>query len=76
MTRHLATAPDSPSGKPSQSRFVTVAYILADLDVSRSTFDEWRTKGEAPRCIKLPNGRLRIERTEYEDWLNSRPEAA
>jgi predicted DNA-binding transcriptional regulator AlpA len=56
---------------------LTVEEILADLgDVSRRTFYEWRAKGTGPRCLKLPNGELRIRRTEYERWLSAREDAA
>lgn len=55
---------------------LTIAEICADLGISRSTFYEWRTKGRAPRCIKLPNGDIRISRVEYERWLSSLEEAA
>ncbi|MGD9988678.1 helix-turn-helix transcriptional regulator [Pseudonocardia sp.] len=55
---------------------LTVAELCADLGISRSTFYEWRAKGRAPRCIKLPNGDLRIRRTELDRWLDDREEAA
>lgn len=55
---------------------LTVQEILTDLGVARSTFDDWRAKGRAPRCIKLPNGELRIRRSEYDRWLESRELAA
>jgi predicted DNA-binding transcriptional regulator AlpA len=57
-------------------RHLTVDEICADLDIARSTFYEWRAKRRAPRCIKLPNGDIRIRRTEYERWLASHEEAA
>jgi excisionase family DNA binding protein len=55
---------------------LTIADVCADLGVSRSTFYEWRAKGRSPRCIKLPNGDIRINRAEYELWLTSLEEAA
>ena len=55
---------------------LTIADVCADLGVSRSTFYEWRAKGRAPRCIKLPNGDIRINRAEYERWLTTLEEAA
>ncbi|MGH3868256.1 MAG: helix-turn-helix transcriptional regulator [Pseudonocardiaceae bacterium] len=55
---------------------LTIAEVCADLDISRSTFYDWRAKGRAPRCIKLPNGDIRINRTEYERWLTTLEEAA
>ena len=39
---------------------LTVAELCSELRIARSTFYEWRAKGRAPRCIKLPNGDLRI----------------
>jgi excisionase family DNA binding protein len=55
---------------------LTVAELCAELDISRSTFYEWRSKKRGPRCIKLPNGEIRIRRSELERWLESREEAA
>lgn len=55
---------------------LTIAELCADLGISRRTFYEWRAKGKAPRCIRLPNGDLRIRRTEYQRWLDAREEAA
>jgi len=43
---------------------------------SRRTFYEWRAKGRAPKCIRLPNGGLRIRRSEYQRWLDAREEVA
>lgn len=59
---------------------LTVDEILADLGgpdcpLSRRTWQEWRAKGTGPKCIKLPNGELRIRRAEYDRWLNSREAA-
>ena len=33
-------------------------------------------EGRAPRCIKLPNGGLRIRRAELERWLDAHEDAA
>jgi len=49
---------------------------VRDLGISRRTFYEWRMKNRAPKCITLPNGSLRIRRSEYQRWLASREEAA
>lgn len=50
---------------------LTIADVCAELGVARSTFDEWRATGRAPRCIKLPNGKLRIRRGDLDHWLDS-----
>jgi excisionase family DNA binding protein len=55
---------------------LTVADLCTELGISRSTFYEWRAKGRAPRCIKLPNGEIRIRRTDFEHWLDSLEEVA
>ena len=55
---------------------LTIAQLCNELGISSSTFYEWRAKGRAPRCIKLPNGEIRIRRTEFERWLDSLEEVA
>ena len=55
---------------------LTIADVCADLGISRRTFYEWRAKGRAPKCIRLPNGDLRIRRSEYLRWLASREDVA
>jgi excisionase family DNA binding protein len=52
-------------------RYVTVTEFCTDLGIARSTFYEWRAKGTGPRCMKLPNGDIRIRRTELERWLTA-----
>jgi predicted DNA-binding transcriptional regulator AlpA len=54
---------------------LTIAEVCADLGISRRTFCGWRMKGRAPKCITLPNGSLRIRRSEYLRWLASREAA-
>jgi excisionase family DNA binding protein len=58
-----------------RGKHLTVAETCEELGVARSTFYEWRAKGRAPRCIKLPNGDLRIRRAELDRWLAEREEA-
>ncbi|MFJ3302437.1 helix-turn-helix transcriptional regulator [Streptomyces sp. NPDC086549] len=55
---------------------LTLAEVCEELGVSRSTFYDWRAKRRAPRCIKLPNGDLRIRRTDLDHWLDDREDAA
>ncbi|HEX3780691.1 MAG TPA: helix-turn-helix domain-containing protein [Pseudonocardiaceae bacterium] len=59
-----------------QSGQLKVADVCAELRISPRTFNEWRAKGRAPKCLKLPNGELRIRRADFDSWLNSRQEAA
>ncbi|MEV4228296.1 helix-turn-helix domain-containing protein [Streptomyces bobili] len=61
----------------SRSRsMLTLAEVCEELGVSRSTFYDWRAKRRAPRCIKLPNGDLRIRRSDLDHWLDDREDAA
>ena len=50
---------------------LTVDEFCADMRISRSTFYDWSAKGRAPRCRKLPNGKLRIERSAIEQWFEA-----
>ncbi len=54
------------------SKLLSVAVVLEELDVPRSTFYKWRRLGIAPRCIKLPNGEVRIRRADLDSWLSQR----
>jgi predicted DNA-binding transcriptional regulator AlpA len=56
---------------------MTVPEVLAELrDVSRRTFYRWRELGIAPACIRLPNGSLRVRRTDFRAWLDQHREEA
>ncbi|MFD0557126.1 helix-turn-helix protein [Stackebrandtia endophytica] len=59
-----------------RTRWLTVKDILDDLNVPRSTWQEWREKGRTPTCKRLPNGQLRISERAYEAWLESLDEVA
>lgn len=61
-------------GAPRQH--LSIADICAELGISRRTFHEWKAKGRAPRCLKLPNGDIRVRRDEYDAWLNNCEEEA
>jgi excisionase family DNA binding protein len=50
---------------------LTVAQLCAELGIARSTFYDWRQGKKAPRCIKLPNGEIRIRRSDLDAWLRS-----
>ncbi|MEW9553915.1 MULTISPECIES: helix-turn-helix transcriptional regulator [unclassified Nonomuraea] len=56
---------------------LTVRQVLNELGgVSRRTFYRWREIGKAPHGIRLPNGELRIYRSELNIWLESLREVA
>ncbi|MFD5078022.1 helix-turn-helix transcriptional regulator [Streptomyces sp. NPDC058371] len=55
---------------------LTLPEVCEELGISRSTFYDWRAKRRAPRCIKLPNGDLRVRRIELDHWLDDREDVA
>ncbi|MFJ7153525.1 helix-turn-helix transcriptional regulator [Streptomyces sp. NPDC101118] len=56
---------------------MTTAEILAELKgISRRTFYRWRELGKAPKAFTLPNGELRVWRSDFHAWLRSRERAA
>ena len=55
---------------------LTVRDVCAELGVARSTFYDWRAAHKAPPCLKLPNGDLRIKRSDFDRWLESLEQSA
>jgi len=55
---------------------LTVADVCAELGITRSTFYDWRAARKAPRCIKLPNGSIRVRRDDLETWLKGHEDVA
>jgi hypothetical protein len=54
-----------------RDELLTVNQVLAILgDVPLRTFYRWREIGKAPAAVKLPNGELRIWRSELYAWLD------
>ena len=61
---------------PSTKAWMSLKDVLAEIAISRSTMNKWRSEGRAPSFIKLPNGELRIKRSEFEAWLIELPKVA
>jgi predicted DNA-binding transcriptional regulator AlpA len=57
---------------PTRRSYLTLAEFLEELDVPKSTFFRWKALGQAPRTYKLPNGQLRIRRSDFDDWMADR----
>ena len=58
----------------STSQWMTVAEVLAELNIGRGTWEKWRQRDVGPHAVKLPNGQLRIRRSVLDEWLCSLPE--
>lgn len=63
---------DGSRRRPARVRedLLTVAEVLEELQVARSTWFYWRQIGKGPRAIKLPNGELRVRRSALQEWLD------
>lgn len=60
-----------------RDELMDVQQVLAELGgIPRRTFYRWRELGRAPAGIKLPNGEIRIWRSELDAWLDTLREAA
>jgi excisionase family DNA binding protein len=49
---------------------LTVEEFCEIYKISRSTFYDWRAKGRAPKCRKIPNGEIRISRSDADRWFD------
>ncbi|GJF05514.1 helix-turn-helix transcriptional regulator [Pseudonocardia sp. D17] len=55
---------------------LTVDQLCDELQIARSTFYQWRQVGKAPRCVRLPNGAIRVRRDDLDVWLAALTDAA
>jgi len=51
-------------------RLMTVEQVCDYLEVSRDTWDKWRSKGTGPQARRLPNGSLRITEDDLAAWVD------
>ncbi|GAB2764080.1 hypothetical protein GCM10027174_45910 [Salinifilum aidingensis] len=56
--------------------WMTVAEFCDELAISRSTFDDWKAKQRIPKHVRLPNGSIRIRRSDFNAWITALEEAA
>jgi predicted DNA-binding transcriptional regulator AlpA len=60
-----------------KDELLTVEQVLDELGgISKRTFFRWRETGRAPLCVKLPNGELRVYRSDLNTWLRRLRERA
>ena len=53
------------------AQYLTLEAVRAELGgVAKSTLAEWRADGRFPRGKTLPNGRVLIQRSEFDSFLD------
>jgi predicted DNA-binding transcriptional regulator AlpA len=61
-----------PVARKETLSLLTVREVCEELGITSSTWDKWRARRVGPPTIVLPNGSLRVRRTELEHWLLDR----
>jgi predicted DNA-binding transcriptional regulator AlpA len=46
-----------------------LAEVLDEIGMSRAAFYRMRARGQGPKLHKLPNGQIRVRRTDLDAWL-------
>ncbi|MEW2083924.1 MULTISPECIES: helix-turn-helix domain-containing protein [unclassified Streptomyces] len=54
---------------PTRHQTLTLVEALAEIRLSRAAFYRMRARGKAPKCMKLPNGQIRIRRSDLDAWF-------
>jgi predicted DNA-binding transcriptional regulator AlpA len=63
------------SDSQQRDELLTLAQVLAELEVPKSTFFRWKAIGKAPKTIKYPNGSLRVRRRDLDAWIDAHEQA-
>ncbi|MEV6533019.1 helix-turn-helix domain-containing protein [Streptomyces sp. NPDC051639] len=59
-----------------RDEMLSIDQVIAEIGVPRATFYRWRQLRKGPKAIRLPNGSVRIRRSELERWIETLEEAA
>ncbi|WP_431781568.1 helix-turn-helix transcriptional regulator [Streptomyces chumphonensis] len=51
-----------------RTQMLKLPEVLEEIGMSRAAFYRMRARGKAPRLIKLPNGQLRVRRSDLDAW--------
>ncbi len=54
-----------------QKAWYTMSDLMEILGVTRSTVDDWRSKGRCPKFAKLPSGGLRMRVADFDAWVET-----
>ncbi|MEU4727145.1 helix-turn-helix domain-containing protein [Streptomyces sp. NPDC023588] len=59
-----------------RDEMLTIPQVVEEIGVPLATFYRWRQLRKGPKAIKLPNGSVRIRRSDLERWIATLEEAA
>ncbi len=65
MTR---ASKETPVARP---QMLKLPEVLDEIGMSRAAFYRMRARGQAPRLRKLPNGQVRVSRSDLDAWWES-----
>ncbi|MFI1091829.1 helix-turn-helix transcriptional regulator [Streptomyces sp. NPDC020917] len=57
--------------RTSARRSLKLPEVLDEIGMSRSAFYRLRARGKAPRCVRLPNGQIRVRRSDLDAWWST-----
>ena len=55
----------------SREHWLTLTDVCEELGIARSSLDAWRRDDRFPKFRKLPDGGLRLRRSELDIWTES-----
>lgn len=60
---------------PPKDELLPLSAVLDELGITRASWYRWRNRGVGPKVHKLPNGHLRVRRSELDAFLREMEEA-
>ncbi|MDJ1133706.1 helix-turn-helix transcriptional regulator [Streptomyces iconiensis] len=57
-------------------KMLKLPEVLEEIGMSRPAFYRMRARGQAPKLIKLPNGHIRVRRSDLDDWWDRHEDEA
>ncbi|MDX2727272.1 helix-turn-helix transcriptional regulator [Streptomyces sp. PA03-2a] len=57
-------------------KMLKLPEVLEEIGMSRAAFYRMRARGQAPRIRKLPNGQVRVSRSDLDAWWETCEDAA
>ncbi|MFG2500040.1 helix-turn-helix transcriptional regulator [Streptomyces sp. NPDC048441] len=61
----------TPRKRKSADELLPLSVVLDEIGISRAAWYRWRNRGLGPEAHRLPNGHLRVWRSDLDDFLNT-----